>query len=146
VADRTSLRGPLIGVAALLAFTVAAAGAARLWGGPEPVPDVPAAMARDLRFEDRDDGAVTVRDGGGAMVAVLPPGTNGFIRGALRGLARERRREEASMSAPFRLTDWTDGRLTLEDPATGRTLDLRAFGVTNAGAFARLLTAGEERP
>ena len=33
-----------------------------------------------------------------------------------------------------------DGRLTLADPATGARIDLEAFGPTNAGVFARLLT------
>jgi hypothetical protein len=36
-----------------------------------------------------------------------------------------------------------DGRLTLQDPATGRNLDLLAFGPTNAALFARLLAARE---
>lgn len=141
----TPFRGPLLGLAALLVFTVAAAGASRLWGGPAPMPQSSVAAMRDLVFSDRADGAVTVRDAAGGPVAVLPPGTNGFIRGALRGLARERWRGEfGGPETPFRVIDWTDGRLTLEDRATGRLIDLRAFGATNAAAFERLLTAREE--
>jgi putative photosynthetic complex assembly protein len=53
---------------------------------------------------------------------------------------------EGDLDTPFRLTDWTDGRLTLEDRSTGRSVELRAFGATNAAAFARLLTArGEDQ-
>jgi putative photosynthetic complex assembly protein len=129
---------------ALMAASVLAAGAARIWGEPDPVPQVAANATRDLRFDDRADGAVTVRDSTGTVIAVLPPGGDGFIRGALRGLSRERRQVEAERDTPFRLTDWTDGRLTLEDRATGRSVDLRAFGATNAAAFARLLTARGE--
>ena len=32
-------------------------------------------------------------------------------------------------------------RLTLEDPTTGRKVEMEAFGITNEEAFARLLTA-----
>jgi hypothetical protein len=35
---------------------------------------------------------------------------------------------------------WNDGRLTLDDPVSGRRLDLEAFGRDNAGAYAALLT------
>lgn len=75
------------------------------------------------------------------MVAVIPPGTNGFLRGSLRGLARERKRQGIGAGPAFRLVRWADGRLTLEDPATRRVIDLAAFGPTNSGAFADLLGA-----
>lgn len=99
----------------------------------------------DLRFEDRLDGGVAVRradDGSG--VAVLAPGSDGFIRATLRGLVRERRRGDFGSEKPFRLAAWPGGGLTLEDAATGRVLDLRAFGRTQAEAFARFLPAAKE--
>jgi putative photosynthetic complex assembly protein len=65
------------------------------------------------------------------------------MRGTLRGLARDRRMRDLGPEAPFRLVSWTDGRLTLDDTATGRRLDLLAFGQTQAEAFARLLPTGE---
>ena len=104
----------------------------------------------DLRFEDQRDGGVAVRRAeDGEVVAVLAPGTEGFIRATMRGLARERRRGDLGPEAPFRLSAWPDGGLSLEDTATGRTLDLRAFGPTQAEAFGRLLpsppAAREER-
>jgi putative photosynthetic complex assembly protein len=103
--------------------------------------------SRELRFEDRDDGAVAVYEAAdGATVDVLAPGTNGFVRGVMRGLARERKRQEIGQQPPFRLTRWADGRLTLDDTATGRRIELAAFGPTNTGAFARLLHAGEAAP
>ncbi len=137
-------RLPLLGLGGLMAFSVVAAGTARWWATPYEASTAPAAAARDLRFEDRADGAVTVHDTSGTLIAVLPPGGDGFIRGALRGLSRDRRRMSVESDTSFRLTDWTDGRLTLEDRATGRSVDLRAFGATNAAAFARLLTARME--
>jgi putative photosynthetic complex assembly protein len=75
----------------------------------------------------------------GVLLAELPPATNGFIRGVLRSLVRERRSQDQGDDAPFRLARHQNGRLTLEDLATGRLIDLRAFGVTNEGAFGALL-------
>ena len=37
-------------------------------------------------------------------------------------------------------TRWADGRLSLQDEATGRSIDLGAFGPTNAAVFAHLMT------
>ena len=39
------------------------------------------------------------------------------------------------------MTGYADGRLTLDDPATKRHIELEAFGSTNALAFAKILTA-----
>ena len=57
----------------------------------------------------------------------------------LRGLARERKMEAIGPTTPFRLTGYADGRLTLEDPETGRRIDIEAFGHTNLEVFSRLL-------
>lgn len=143
-ADRTVPRGVLLGAAALVAAALVATAAVRLTGFGAAVfpPSAQALSQRDLRFEDRPDGSVAVLEGSAAEPAfVLAPGEGGFIRATLRTFARERRHFNAGAEAPFRLTAWSDGRLTLEDPVTGRRVDLEAFGPTNAGAFARLLVA-----
>jgi putative photosynthetic complex assembly protein len=75
----------------------------------------------------------------GQVVDVIAPGTNGFLRSVLRGLARERKRQDLGEQLPFRLTRWADNRLLLDDEATGRRIDLGAFGLTNAEAFSRVL-------
>jgi len=102
---------------------------------------------RLVRFEDGPDGSVVIRDAGNlAVLARFPMAEGGFVRGTLRALARERRQEEQGQEMPFRVSAWPDGQLTLDDVATGRRVDLTAFGATNAGIFARLLTAqGETR-
>jgi len=105
--------------------------------GTLALPDAPVLEAVDLVFADRADGAVVVS--GGGTETVLDPGTNGFVRGVLRGLARDRRARGIGADEPFRLMRRADGRLALEDPATGRVLDLSAFGPTNTEAFARLM-------
>jgi len=142
-ADRPFPRSALIGATVLLGFTLLTAALGRVSGfGTTQFLDVPAVEVRELRFEDRNDGGVAVYDAGNEhLVEVLAPGTNGFARGALRGLARERKRLAIGAEAPFRLVRWSDGRLSLEDPETGRRIDLGAFGPTNAGVFARLVHA-----
>ena len=42
---------------------------------------------------------------------------------------------------PFTLTLWRDGELSLTDTATGRAIELTAFGTTNRATFAALLDA-----
>ncbi len=97
---------------------------------------------RNLVFEDRDDGAVVVTAAGDHRMVEVFQGVNGFLRGTLRGFARVRRSDHVGPAAPFRLARWSDGRLTLDDLATGRHVELLAFGPSNAGVFARLLTMG----
>jgi putative photosynthetic complex assembly protein len=95
---------------------------------------------RQLRFEDRPDGAVAVIDADSGRLLDTLQGEQGFLRGALRALARERRLRAVGAEPPFELSARSDGRLTLTDPSTGQRLDLEAFGPTNAGVFARLLS------
>lgn len=140
-------RGVLFGAAALLGLVLLSATAGRMTGvGTLHAPPAEARESRDLRFLDRADGAVAVYDADGErLLDVLAPGTNGFIRGVMRGLARERMLRGAGDEVPFRLLRGSDHRLLLSDPATGRLIGLDAFGSTNAAAFARLL-AGKEHP
>lgn len=134
-------KGPLLGAAALVVLALALVSLVRLGGGPLEPPRAEPLVQRDFQFRDRTDGGISVLDAeSGELVEVVEPASNGFLRATLRGLARERKRRGVGPAEPFRLTARVDGRLTLEDPATGRRVDLEAFGPANAGAFARLLT------
>ena len=146
--DMAVPRGALIGAGALILTVLVVTGLGRMAGAGTTTPHAGTpVLARSLGFEDRADGAILVRDAeAGRDIAVLEPGTNGFVRGTLRALVRDRRREEITGRAPFRLAAWPDGRLTLEDPATGISIGLEAFGPTNMEAFARLLVAGRSTP
>ncbi len=136
-------RGALLAAGGVIAFSIALAAAGRLTGAANSDPAGPARVSRSLLFKDQRDGGVAVFDASNpaAPIAIVAPETNGFLRATMRGLARQRMREEASRDIPFRLTEWADGRLTLEDPATGRRVEMEAFGIDNLAAFARLLTA-----
>lgn len=102
-------------------------------------------VVRQLTFTDRGDGAVVVRDvNTGETVRVLVDGVpgNGFVRGVMRGMARERHIRGVGMAPPFTLTLWKNGTLSLEDKATGRSVELGSFGPDNRAAFAALLPGG----
>jgi putative photosynthetic complex assembly protein len=134
-------RGALISAGLLVAFALSAASFARVSGiGTAGAPEAQPVQVRELRFIDRQDGAVLVNDArSDRTVAVLMPGTNGFVRGVMRSFARERRRENDTAVPPFVLTRWSDGRLTIEDSATHERIELISFGSTNLAAFAGFL-------
>lgn len=97
-------------------------------------------VQRALRFADARDGGIVVTDAAsGRLATTLPSGTNGFVRGALRALAAGRRRAGGSAAAPFLLTAWDDGRVTLEDPVTGQRIAVSSFGPTQVASFVALL-------
>lgn len=135
-------RWPLIGAAILIVASIIAAAAAVRSSGEGMVETLraDAVAERALVFVDRDDGGIDVIDGrDNRRIEVLVPGSDGFMRATLRGLVRERKSRGIGAETPFRLTARADGHLTLDDPATGRLIDLAAFGPTNTAAFARLL-------
>ena len=101
--------------------------------------DSPSQQVRLLRFADMDNGDIGVVNAQDGSELARFSGEQGFMRGALRAMARERKRRDIGPMDPFELHARTDGRLTLIDPATHMRLDLESFGPTNAGLFAQLL-------
>lgn len=133
----------LRGAAILIGLSLIACAAARLTDiGTLRMPPASAVETLALRFEDRADGSIAVLDASdGRPIHTVRPGTNGFIRSTLRGLARERLRAGLDGSRPFALTRWNDGTVSLIDDATGRRVSLDAFGPDNVGAFAQFFAA-----
>ena len=131
-----------LAIPAIALVTVLGVSSARFFGY-DPSYGHPASVAsRELRFADQDDGGILVTDAAtGQSVGQLSPGSNGFVRATMRGLANARKLRGAGSDVPFTLAAHPDGALTLVDPVTGRTLDLSAFGETNMEAFARFLPA-----
>jgi putative photosynthetic complex assembly protein len=130
-------RGPLLAIGALLLAVLVGVATVRLSGTEIRTPDAAAVAQRSLRFEDRPDGSVAVLDARNGQQIEAIHGEAGFLRGALRALARERRKQGLGAEPAFELVARADGRLTLLDPATG---ERESFGPTNAATFARLLT------
>jgi putative photosynthetic complex assembly protein len=139
-------RKALIAIAALIGFSLLVVVVARLTGyNASQMPDSPIVVSRDLRFSDAPDGALLVLEvGTGSKLASLPPGNAGFVRGVLRAMHRERHIRHVADDVPFRLARLADGRLTLKDLGTQRSIELNSFGPTNEGAFAAFL--GEQAP
>lgn len=108
-----------------------------------PDPELPTRSlieTRSLHLEEQADGVLLARDGStGERIRSWEEGSGGFVRGALRPLRRERMRAGASEGEPFLLTRWSDGTLTLSDPASGVELEIAAFGRTSMEAFGTLL-------
>ena len=133
---------PLFAIAVTLVATIALV----FWTGtPELSPTaeterLPVLAVRDVFFEDQADGSVRVIDAKlRQQVEVIAPASNGFLRGAVRGLVRERKRQSIGSEVPFTIAALASGRVVLRDAATAREIDLATFGSTNVEVFARLL-------
>lgn len=124
----------------LLAFTLGAVALVRITGnGPDQLAAA-SVNERLLRFEDSAGGGVAVIDGQTGKLLTTITGEQGFFRGAIRALARDRIARKIGSEEPFKLISRSDGRLTLFDPVSGQRIDLESFGPTNAAVFAQFLT------
>jgi putative photosynthetic complex assembly protein len=149
--DNTVPKAALIGAAACVIITVLLTGAVSLGlvAGPVTMEQarktsgVTAIASRDLQFLDQPGGSVQIRDvTKGSVATTIMPGTeSGFIRGVMRGLARDRMLRHLGSDQPFRLTLWSNQQLSITDMATGRNIELNGFGDTNRTAFIALLNA-----
>lgn len=111
-----------------------AAKASQAEAGSSAIP----ARSRDLAFFDQADGSVLVKISG-APDHLIARDSGGFVRGIMRGLTRERTIQGVGREPVFRLTEWSDGSLTIQDTGTGRSLNLSAYGPTNRLAFEAML-------
>lgn len=134
-------KGGIIAAAALVLFSLATVTTVRLTGTGGVHMTLPAVVeSREFQFADGQNGAVLVYDARDRqLVDTLAPGSNGFIRVVLRGLARERKLGDIGQQPPFRLTRFVNGQIMLTDTSTGKQIDLDAFGSANTDAFARLM-------
>lgn len=122
-------------VAAALAFTTFHVATGR---APVGKPAAAAVTAeRMLILEGKSAQAVTLRNPDGTLIADLAHG--GFITVAQNALARARTVRGVDQTLPVRLVSYANGRLALEDPASGWSVELGAFGDQNKAAWAALL-------
>lgn len=118
-----------------LAITTAAVVTGKPTVGQPKASDVVA--SRSIILEGKDAQAVTVRNADGTLLADLPHG--GFITVIQNAMARERLTHRVEGNPPLNIVRYANGRLVAEDPATGWSAELYAFGGDNKAAFERLL-------
>ena len=99
---------------------------------------VPVVWKKTLRFEDGAKGEIVVRDAATEQQVAVFEGEQGFMRGTLRALARERKKRSIGPEAAFELSGLADGQMVLHDPATGASIHLASFGPTNAHIYRQL--------
>lgn len=130
--------------AGIMAFSLISVGLIRITGnGPDQKAAAPT-VQRSLVFQDHTDGGVRVEDGVTGETLTVLHGEQGFVRGALRALSRERYSRGIGSAAPFELIARVDGRITLFDPSTGQRVDLESFGPSNVAEFSRFLAMKPE--
>jgi putative photosynthetic complex assembly protein len=109
------------------------------WSGtPVQQFDSPVTHSRALQFDDTPAGAVVVHDANTGAEVALFEGEQGFVRGVLRAMARERKLQSADRHAPLMLQNHADGTLSLYDASTGERINLESFGHTRRATFAKL--------
>jgi putative photosynthetic complex assembly protein len=92
---------------------------------------------RQIILVGMDAQAVKVLNTDGTVLADLAHG--GFVTVIQNGLQRARKLRGVDPLKPVRLVRYANGRLSIEDPETGWTAELHAFGDDNRAAFERLM-------
>ena len=136
----------LLMVALIVLAALLTVGTARWWqDAATPSLGAPRIMMV-LQFSADSSGNLTVRKfPDGEVVETLSPDDGGFVRTMVRVIRRDLGAGANVDAMPFQLSAWQDGRMSLVDTATGRSVDLRAFGPTQAGVFLRWINAEEGR-
>lgn len=136
---KTLLRGMLALALAALALTTYAV----VTGRPTVGQPTPAAVveSRAIILEGLDAQAVRVRAADGTLIADMPHG--GFVTVIQSGVATQRRRHGIDPALPVNIVRYENGRLAVEDPETGWSAELYAFGDDNKAAFERLMSTTE---
>jgi putative photosynthetic complex assembly protein len=101
-----------------------------------PIPST-VVTERWLVLEGKSAQAVVVRDIDGTVLMDLDHG--GFVTVIQSAMARARVVAKTEGNPPMRIVRYENGRLSAEDPATGWSAELYAFGNENKAAFERLL-------
>jgi putative photosynthetic complex assembly protein len=92
---------------------------------------------RELILEGRSAQAVTVYDAEGTLIADMDHG--GFVTVIQNAIQRARTVARIEGNPPIKIVQYDNGRLVAEDPASGASIELYAFGNDNKAAVERLL-------
>jgi len=139
----------LIFAAVIVVMTISMAVAWRYWLNPgDTNGGVTVVQTQAFRFvphgSDRLDVRLMPED---RSLTEVSGNLSSFLQGIVRSLERQRLVDQVSaMDAPFRITYWSDGRLTLEDPTTDTTIALQAYGLDNTAHVFQLLEMATAPP
>jgi len=92
-----------------------------------------------LQFETSREGVSTVFNENGEIIAHSADDLMGFIGVMGIVIKRERLVADTPNTAPVTLIERTNGTYSIEDPATGWSVELIGYGADNVAAFAKLL-------
>lgn len=92
---------------------------------------------RQLILEGRSAQAVTVYAADGTLIADMDHG--GFVTVIQNAIQRARTVARVEGNPPIHIVQYDNGRLVAEDPASGASIELYAFGNDNKAAVERLL-------
>ena len=132
---------PVLAAGLLVGLSLCLAAVGRYTGlGVIRMPEAEIVQYRDIRFGERADGSVNVADAAtGNIIGLIGSGSNGFIKGVMRGRPHQTVQGSFGDGPPFRLAQHADGRLTIEDMATHVKIAITNFGPANTEAFGKLL-------
>ncbi|MGD1888978.1 MAG: photosynthetic complex putative assembly protein PuhB [Cohaesibacteraceae bacterium] len=140
---------PLVMAASLVLIAVIGVGAFQLNKLANPATAlVTPVYEQAITFAPLDGDRIDVRDAlTGDQIAIVEAGTDGLLRGALRGMGGARASSELDPSAPYLLQRFEGDGIYLADPLTGRSVRLSSFGPIHTGAVLVLLdlAAGDNR-
>lgn len=116
-------------------------GLARLTGYMENVdPGGHVVAEREIAFKSDTAGLIDIADGTtGETLARFPVETNRFVRVVMTSLEFERAGTAPGTQAPYKLVRWDDGRISVDDPVSGKSIQMAAFGRNQVLTFEKLL-------
>jgi putative photosynthetic complex assembly protein len=136
-------RGALIAAGALIATTLLAVGGVQIAKRMAPPTAADAGVEvlqeRTLRFESQAGGETVVYDAATDAAIDRLKASDGFIRTVLVSFAFDRGKQRLAAEPVYRLVHWADGRVTIEDPATGVRINTGAFSPESKAVFRRFL-------
>lgn len=134
-------RRAILAAGCLVLFSLAGVTASRLAGYKwHWQPEGEIVSTRDIRFVQKADGVVAVEDArSGATLGAYPFNENAFMRTVMLSFRHERAFIAGDHRDPYKIEQWADGRVTVFDPVTGRSIEMAAFGRHQVETFAALL-------
>ena len=135
-------RLPLLMAAGIVMFTVLFVGLHQ-WTSGLTGDTASVTFAQEIRFQSLPGDRIAIVDAAdGTALTTIEAGSEGLLRGALRGLLFSRDLGNLDPDASYRLERHAGDGLYLVDPLNGRDIRLDSFGPVEAGALADLLALG----